>query len=85
MVSPSCFGTTDAARPPALKNLIILKRRDGGVVSTSYFGTTNAARPPTLKNLIILKRRDGGVVERARLEIVLRATVRGFESLSLRQ
>ncbi len=29
--------------------------------------------------------RDGGVVERARLEIVLRATVRGFESLSLRQ
>ena len=30
-------------------------------------------------------RRDGGVDERARLEIVLRATVRGFESLSLRQ
>ena len=55
------------------------------MVSTSCFGTTNAARPPTLKNLIILKRRDGGVVERARLEIVLRATVRGFESLSLRQ
>ncbi len=34
---------------------------------------------------LIIKRRDGGVVERARLEIVLRATVRGFKSLSLRQ
>ena len=32
MVSTSCFGTTNAARPPTLKNLIIFKRRDGGVV-----------------------------------------------------
>ena len=63
---------------------LIIKRRDGGVVSTKRASVRRTQRVRPLSNLII-KRRDGGVVERARLEIVLRATVRGFKSLSLRQ